>query len=179
MPFYIAMLLAVSFLVRSDEELRTLGMQITDATQSVMMANVRQAIDVGGPPHAVAFCTTRAMTLVDSLSKVHNVEIRRTTLMPRNAANAPTAHEERVLRRMAYAADRGQLPPSVLETIDDTLHFYRPIVLARPCLACHGDPEKDITAETLSVIESAYPSDMATGYSEGDLRGMWHLVFKQ
>ena len=173
----LAIVVAVMFFQADDETLRQQGMMITDTVQSVLLANVKTAMAAGGPANAVAYCNVKAMPLTDSLSALYRVNIRRTSLKHRSAANAPSMHEERVLRRFEFAVGKNQLPPSVLETINDTLHFYRPIIVAKPCLVCHGEPGVDITQETLSVLNTAYPNDLATGYKEGDLRGMWHLVF--
>jgi len=174
----LATALALVLTTPSDEEQRVRGMAVTDSVQRVLLSNVQKAIKAGGPPTAVAFCNTMAMPLTDSLARAHNVDIRRTSLKYRNSSNAPSTHESRVLNRLDFANDKGQLPPSILETINDTLHFYRPILVAKPCLACHGEPGTDISNETMAVLRDAYPNDLATGYKEGDLRGMWHLVFK-
>jgi hypothetical protein len=46
------------------------------------------------------------------------------------------------------------------------------------CLACHGDPQKDIQPAVLQTISKLYPDDKAIGYKEGDLRGAWHIIFR-
>ena len=38
------------------------------------------------------------------------------------------------------------------------------------CLTCHG-PVEAIPPEVRAVLRKRYPSDQATGYSVGDLRG--------
>ena len=50
---------------------------------------------------------------------------------------------------------------------------YYPITTQAMCLQCHGNPESDIAPETLSAIERFYPEDLATGYGENELRGIW------
>jgi hypothetical protein len=50
----------------------------------------------------------------------------------------------------------------------------RAIVLAPPCLACHGAPER-MTDETHRALETHYPADRATGYRAGELRGAFSL----
>jgi hypothetical protein len=40
------------------------------------------------------------------------------------------------------------------------------------CLACHGDaPAEDVRA----VLMEYYPGDLATGFAEGDLRGLFSI----
>jgi cytochrome c553 len=46
------------------------------------------------------------------------------------------------------------------------------------CLNCHGAPGKEIAAATVSKIQELYPDDSAVDFKEGDLRGVWHIVFK-
>ena len=57
-------------------------------------------------------------------------------------------------------------------------HFYAPIFLQQKCLACHGEIGKNVNAETDSIIKSIYPYDAATGFKEGDLRGIWSIAFE-
>jgi hypothetical protein len=54
------------------------------------------------------------------------------------------------------------------------VHYVRPIVIAKPCLACHGDPAQMAPA-VRDLIASRYPADQATGYKEGDLRGAFSV----
>ena len=46
--------------------------------------------------------------------------------------------------------------------------FMKAIPTGALCLACHG---KVLAPEVAAQIESLYPEDKATGFSEGDLRG--------
>jgi hypothetical protein len=57
-------------------------------------------------------------------------------------------------------------------------HFYAPILLQQKCLACHGEIGKNVTVKTDSIIKSFYPHDAATGFKEGDLRGIWSIAFE-
>ena len=45
-----------------------------------------------------------------------------------------------------------------------------PITTGAVCLRCHG---KSIAPEVSSAIRAAYPNDQATGFDEGDLRGVF------
>ena len=57
-------------------------------------------------------------------------------------------------------------------------HFYAPILLQQKCLTCHGIIGEDITFKTDSIIKSIYQNDVATGFKEGDLRGIWSITFQ-
>jgi hypothetical protein len=58
-------------------------------------------------------------------------------------------------------------------------HFYAPIIVQKKCLTCHGEVGVDVTKKSDSIIESYYPKDLATGFKEGDLRGIWSITFIQ
>jgi len=47
------------------------------------------------------------------------------------------------------------------------------------CLTCHGQPEKELTFQTDSLIHTLYPKDKATGYQTNQVRGLWRIGFKQ
>lgn len=49
-----------------------------------------------------------------------------------------------------------------------------PIKLKKACLTCHG-PADTIAADVKSKLAELYPTDDATGFSEGDLRG-WFWI---
>lgn len=153
------------------------GTTLTDRTQQKLQTELQAAMKVGGPANAVAFCASRAQVLMDSMSQVHGVQIRRATMRPRNIVDRATAREELALE---FYAQRQLASDSLLPTVEvdnGVVHYFRPIVLGRPCLACHGTPNKHIAPETAAVIAAAYPNDQATGYAEGDLRGVWHVIF--
>ena len=60
----------------------------------------------------------------------------------------------------------------------DEIHFFKPILLQAMCLNCHGSPGEHIQAPTLARIQQLYPNDRAVNFKEGDLRGVWHIIFK-
>ena len=53
------------------------------------------------------------------------------------------------------------------------------MLLQPMCSACHGKKGVDILPEVVSAIDSLYPNDKATGFTAGDLRGMWKISFAQ
>ena len=53
------------------------GDSITNRVQKLLLTNVMQAINEGGPSNAVAFCNVHAMPLTDSLAEEYNCLIQR------------------------------------------------------------------------------------------------------
>lgn len=153
------------------------GTALTDLTQQKLQGELQAAMKAGGPANAVAFCASRAQVLMDSLSRASGTQIRRATMRPRNTVDRATALEELALE---FYTQRQLASDSLRPTVDvdnGVVHYYRPIILGKPCLACHGTLGEHIAPETAEVIAAAYPDDRATGYAEGDLRGVWHVTF--
>lgn len=88
------------------------------------------------------------------------VQMKQTTLNPRNLKNTPDAYEEQVLKRLA-AQPVSNNP--ITEWVDDgkTLRVLTPIYYSHDCLICHGSPK--------GILDiSGYPRE---GAREGDLAG--------
>jgi len=74
-------------------------------------------------------------------------------------------------------ADKQEIKPVVLEK-GNKIQFYYPIETNTMCLQCHGKPEQinpEVRAKTLQL----YPKDLAIGYSENEVRGIWSITFKK
>jgi general secretion pathway protein A len=88
------------------------------------------------------------------------IQLKQTTLMPRNPKNAPDRYEETVLRRL-------MTQPSQSVTISDMsvgntmLRVLTPIYYTKECLKCHGSPVGELDI-------SGYKKE---GAQEGDLAG--------
>lgn len=152
------------------------GDSIATAVQEVLLRNVMQVTKTGGPVYAVAFCNERAIPLTDSLSKEYNCQIQRISDKYRNPANKPTEYDEAVLLKMRSS---NPIKPFLVSENDKSI-YYKPIKIAMPaCLNCHGIEGKEIAMKTLAAIRQKYPDDIATGYKEGDFRGMWKITFPE
>ncbi len=163
------------------KELGATGDSLAALAQKTLLQNVTNAIREGGPAYAVEFCNTKAGLLTDSVGKAAGSSIHRVTDKPRNGANilAGTA-ETRLFGQIRDSLENNGtlLPHYLLEDEKGGIVYYKPIVLGMPaCLQCHGSPGKDIEEATLQKIKEKYPNDAATGYSLGQLRGLWKISF--
>lgn len=150
------------------------GDSISAIVQKVLLANVMQAMKSGGPGYAVSFCNEQAMPLTDSLSKAHNCLIQRVSDKYRNPVNKLTAQDQEIWAKMASAATANTISGSE----NGQVVFYKPIKIAMPaCLTCHGTAGKEMDPKTFEIIKQKYPDDLAAGYKEGDLRGLWKITF--
>ena len=99
------------------------GKSIATATFATLSGELGKALKEGGVSQAVEVCNIAAMPLVDSLSKVHNATIRRTSLKIRNPKNVPSSDELKVLNDYAKKDEAGEkLGPQIIE-VDGMVSF--------------------------------------------------------
>ena len=96
------------------------------------------------------------------------IAIKQTSDRVRNPSNAPDAFERAVLARFAAAGwEKGKgYAEAGGEGGRKVLRYLQPLYVAKPCLACHGDPKG-----ALDVAGRA-----KEGYREGELRGAISVV---
>ena len=80
-------------------------------------------------------------------------------------------------------AEGKPLPGLLVQKLEATpehpaeLRIYKPLTLAAQCLACHGDPAT-FSPSLRAALTQQYPEDTATGYAEGDWRGLIRVSLK-
>ena len=133
-----------------------------------LLARLTAAMQAGGPPNAIAVCSTDAKIIADQISNEHNLTIARTSSKLRNHSNAPP-------KWATIALESNPTEPIILTNELGHLALINPIKLAPACLQCHGSPTTHISPDTQAALNKLYPHDQATGYNEGDLRG-WFTI---
>jgi len=126
-----------------------------------------------GPAAAIAVCRVEAPRIAASLSR-EGIRMGRTSHKLRNPANAGPAWARPLLDD--YLADPARRTPRVVSLGHDRLGYVEPILVQAPCLLCHGETLAPEVARTLAEL---YPSDRATGFREGDLRGIFWVEFPE
>lgn len=143
-----------------------LGDSISNLAQQTLLMEVSNHIQTDGIISTLKYCNIHALPLIDSISKIHQVNISRISAKNRNPINKASKEELVVL---------DYLNNDKKDTIIDNgseIVYYKTIHLGMPaCIKCHGVAEKDISIYALKVIDSLYPSDLAKNYSIGDFRG--------
>lgn len=161
-----------------DSTVVAVGEQVAGAAFGALSGRLGEAIAAGGPVHAVSYCSEKALPITDSLSQAYGLQIRRTALRYRNPANAPSAREVEILDQFQAITDPiARNKPLVKRWERDSLFFYKPILTADRCLACHGTKGVEMDSATSEKIQALYPNDQAVGFGRGDLRGMWTIGF--
>lgn len=161
------------------KEYRKTGKEIVKSSFEALSSHLKFAMESGGVDGAIQYCSVKAIPLVDSLSEAHNVEVRRTSAKYRNPEDKPTDFEKKMLNYFKKKKEEGKkLHPAVKKGPDGKVTYFHPITIGNKlCLNCHGEPGKTMTEESLKSIKELYPEDRATGYKQGDFRGLWVIIF--
>lgn len=159
---------------------RMQGKVIAKAGFQALSGALVKAIETGGVPHALDFCNVKALPITDSVAASFNVKVARVSDKNRNPENAATEQQKQIMEAMrAQIAAAGSARDTVVRLNDKELSYYAPIVIAAPCLQCHGLPGSEVKDDHHQLIQKLYPDDKATAYALGELRGMWYLRFRQ
>lgn len=159
------------------------GGRLADAAFTALSTHLQQAMQAGGPAHAVDFCSLNALSIVDSLSTSQGARIRRASNRARAPHGRPDSLEARQLEDMlaqweAGANVTGIAPRVVLQ--GDSVASFQPIFIQSPtCLKCHGTPGEALDPAAYAGIRERYPEDQAVNYALGDLRGLWSIRWRE
>lgn len=134
---------------------------------TTLMGRLSAAMDAGGPTAAIAVCRDVAGELTGAVGARHGVRLGRSSQRLRNPSNAAPSWAAGTV-----AGDASEL--TLLAASDGRLGVLLPIRLQPQCTMCHG-PAAAIADEVRAAISASYPSDQATGFAAGDLRG-WFWV---
>lgn len=165
---------AAPHLTDSDALIQEKGRAVVQEAFAMLSTNLLSALGAGGPSNAIPFCSVQALPLTESVSQKFAAEVRRVSQRTRNPRNAPSARETSMLEGFQSQLAAGESPrPAIIRT-NNEVFYYAPIMINTPlCLICHGEPRRDMAAETTQLLRKLYPDDQATGYQLNDLRGMW------
>lgn len=153
------------------------GVEIAMEGQKLLGFHLMKEIQENGTLSALKFCNLQAIPLTDSVASKFDVEIRRVSDRYRNPKNAAKAREKELIRRFQEEISSGKAPQPVVQTRNDSKYFYYPLVTNTLCLQCHGKPA-EMEPGVRDQIMRLYPQDLATGYSENEVRGAWKIQFK-
>lgn len=152
-----------------------LTIQTFDTLRNTLLKAIRER----GLPGAVEFCNTAALGLTKTYAGT-GIQIKRTSDKIRNPVNTPDAMESDVIKAyLKQKKENKQLTAIVKQDSKGNHHYFKPIFIQAMCLNCHGEKETQIKPDTWSIIQKKYPDDAAFDYKEGDIRGIWHLVFSK
>lgn len=152
------------------------GNEIAQASFNELSSQLMAQMKQGGPTQAIPFCNIQALPITNQLSEKYNVTIKRTSDKIRNPDNKATPRELEIIEDYkSLSSIKNILSPIVELDNNNKKHYYAPVLLKSNCIVCHGELSKS----TDSIIKVLYPNDLAIGYKEGNLRGIWSITFNK
>lgn len=137
--------------------------------KKTLSGKLQTATQSGGPAAGIEVCASEAVQLTQGVATSKGVEIGRSSHKLRNEKNAPRPWVQSYLTEVAGKPAK-DAKTGVFD-LGAKLGVVEPLAAQALCLSCHGDPQK-IPAEVKTALGQRYPKDQATGFSEGDLRGV-------
>jgi cytochrome c553 len=153
-----------------------IGLDYALGTKKVLGKNLMEAIQQKGTMEALTFCNHQAIPLTDSMALHYKATIKRVSDRNRNPNNKANAEELKYIAQFKKElANKNEIKPIAIEK-EDKVQFYYPIETNTMCLQCHG---KQIKPEVQRQILKLYPNDLAFGYGENEVRGIWSITFEK
>jgi hypothetical protein len=146
------------------------GNAAISALQGRLFQRLSEEMGKGGPSAAVTACRDEAQALTARVAAEQGIEVGRTSHRLRNPGNAPREWVKPYLAQWA-GKKASEVQPVVVD-LGERVGILRPIPTAELCTTCHGAPDR-IAPEVKGTLQQAYPEDRATGFSPGDLRGLF------
>jgi hypothetical protein len=124
-----------------------------------------------GPVEAIGACRLQAPEIATAHSQA-GIRVGRTSHRLRNPANAAPEWVAPIL--VEYIAEASARGPRAVSLANDRTGYSEPIIVAAPCLTCHGETLEPAVAAQISEL---YPDDSAVGFRLDDLRGAFWVEF--
>ncbi len=125
----------------------------------------------GGVTNAISVCKDQAPALAAAFS-VDGVVMGRSSHRLRNPANNAPSWVNDIVDD--YLGSDSARQPATVALEGGRLGYVEPILIQPVCLACHGET---LAPEVATTIAEEYPEDRATGFSVGDLRGVFWVEY--
>lgn len=150
---------------------------LADRFQKELLTALTAAMQNGGPASAVGVCSTIAPSIARNLSEESGATVRRTALRTRNPAAEPDTLERRTMENWSEAPMGVDGRPAQWSGWDGGEYRYMRAIPTMPmCLTCHGE---NVAPEVKAAIQAHYPSDQATGFKAGQMRGAFSIQWDE
>ena len=158
----------------SDDALMSEARKVATTLPPRLIVALQEEIKNSGPEGAIPVCKDMAPKMAGEISRETGWKIKRVSLKARNDARAiPDAWEKAALEDFDKRAAAGE-PPAKLEKgekIGNEYRFVKALPVQPLCLGCHGSTGQ-LSPAVKAALGQQYPNDSATGYSEGQIRGV-------
>ncbi|MBT3920594.1 MAG: DUF3365 domain-containing protein [Flavobacteriaceae bacterium] len=147
---------------------------IVQNSQITLGKNLMHQINNFGTAASLDFCNVNAVSLLDSVSKSFDVNIKRVSDLNRNENNLANTDELSYILQCKELLNSGKKLAPLIEKKNNHLKAYFPITTNNMCLQCHG---KNIEPTISHKLDSLYPLDKAIGYDINQIRGIWVIKY--
>jgi hypothetical protein len=165
---------AASVAHANDEALMTEARTVATTLPPKLIVALQEEIKKSGPEGAIPVCKDMAPKMAGEISQQTGWKIKRVSLKARNDARAiPDPWEKAALEDFDKRAAAGEAPGKLEkgEKIGNEYRFVKALPVQPICLSCHG-PADQLSPAIKAALSQTYPNDRATGYSEGQIRGV-------
>lgn len=146
------------------------GAQLLQPFKQQLMAALQSGL-AAGPEAAIEVCQVQAPAIAASLS-VGGVQMGRASHRLRNPQNTVPDWAGELLA--AYRSTPAPALPVTVSLEGNRRGYVEPIYTQAQCLVCHGT---EVAPEIAQTIGERYPQDQATGFAEGELRGIFWVEY--
>ena len=158
----------------NDEALMAEARMVATTLPPKLIVALQDEIKKSGPEGAIPVCKDMAPKMAGEISQQTGWKIKRVSLKARNDARAiPDPWEKAALEDFDNRAAAGEAPAKLEkgERIGNEYRFVKALPVQPLCLGCHG-PADQLSPAIKAALGQNYPNDRATGYSEGQIRGV-------
>lgn len=170
---------------KEAEKIQAIGDSLSKTLLGSLKKELTTAISEKGLVEAIRFCNLQALPVTAEIAKTfgEQVDIKRTSFKYRNPKNAPDKLETLALQHFERLIREGQpLPQRYMQKVQEAgktyYAYYKPLKVGGLCLACHGNTGQ-MDTQMKTTLEELYPEDKATGYKEGDFRGVVRVYIRK
>jgi len=171
----------VSYVYQNDAQTKSIknkGATIVKIATINLGKALNKAVKEGGAEKAIDFCNLNAMSITDSLANTEGVTIKRLAKKNRNPENETTPIESKIYKQYIVEwLSNKTLKSKIAINKDGHPVFYKPIIINKKCLTCHGIPGETMPENIASKIKELYPNDKAIDFKDKQPRGMWAVTF--
>jgi len=165
-----------SLSLKQKDQINKIGSEAASSLLKNLKGHLRETLASGNTAEAFEFCAASDLDLTKEAAEnlPEGLEIKRTTMRPRNPENAPDKYENDALAYFEAQIIKTDTPPeSYIQYVKEKseYRYYQPIAINEICLRCHGDPD-DFEEDIRQSLSEYYPQDPAVGYKIGDFRGI-------
>lgn len=154
------------------EPVRDRAAEVVTPFKQKLMATLGAALKES-PVHAIDVCQLEAPMIAAALNQ-DGIRIGRSSHRLRNPGNAPSPWQEAAITH--YLNNPDDRAPQVYHLDNEHVGYAEPIIAMPMCLACHGS---ELSPEVQAALAEKYPQDQATGFADGELRGIFWVEMLQ